>query len=256
MSKTDLRSRSASEIVDAAFALYRQHALQLIVVTAIATAPSIIYSLVMSGAPPTTPEEIMKQLPVIGVSLLSYTLASAVVSRIASDVYLGEQPDVAATVRDVLKRMPSILGALVVLFVLFFVAVLFLFLPVFWVTAMFYATIPIIVIEKCGAFAAMSRSKKLSKGNKLHILGTLALAMGIYLVLSVGLSLGSMAIGGQMLQILVMSLYAIVVGPVTNLAVMVLYYDTRIRVEGFDVEHMAQSLGTPSVAAPIGGSVA
>ena len=198
----------------------------------------------------------MKQLPVIAVSLLSYTLASAVVSRIASDVYLGGQPDVAATVRDVVRRMPSVLAALMMLFVLFTVAALFLLLPVFWVAALFYATIPIIVIEKRGAFAAMSRSAKLSKGNKLHILGTLALAMGIYVVLSLGLSLGSMAIGGQMLQILVMSLYAIVVGPVTNLAVMVLYYDTRIRVEGFDVEHMAQSLSTPSMASPMGGSVA
>jgi len=256
MSKIDLRARSASEIVDAAFALYRQHALQLIVVTAIATAPSIIYSLLMSGAAPTTPDEIMKQLPVIALSLLSYTLASAVVSRIASDVYLGEQPDVAATVRDVVRRTPSIFGALAVLSVLFMIATLLLVLPVFWVTAMFYATIPIIVIEKRGAFAAMSRSARLSKGNKLHILGTLALAMGIYLVLSVGLSLGSMAIGGQMLQLLVMSLYAIVVGPITNLAVMVLYYDTRIRVEGFDVEHMAESLSTGSMAAPMGGSVA
>ena len=67
VSKADLRARSASEIVDAAFALYRQHALQLIVVTAIATAPSIIYALVMSSAPPTTPADLMKQLPVIGV---------------------------------------------------------------------------------------------------------------------------------------------------------------------------------------------
>ncbi|MBC8087752.1 MAG: hypothetical protein H7Z40_10840, partial [Phycisphaerae bacterium] len=54
MSDTSLRPRGVSEIVDAAFALYRRHALQYIVVAAIATAPSLIISLLYVSTPPTT----------------------------------------------------------------------------------------------------------------------------------------------------------------------------------------------------------
>ena len=256
MLDTNLRARSASEIIDASFALYRQHAMQLIVVTAVAMAPSIIYTLLMSGTPPVTAADVLRQLPVVFISLFSYTLLNAVVSRMASDFYLGGQPDIAGTLRDLVTRLPAIIIAMIVLFVLSTVATIFLILPVFWVAAMFFATIPIIMIEKKGPFAALSRSAQLSKGQKWHILGTLALAFGIYVVLSIGLSLGAMAIGGQMLQIIVGSLYAIVVGPVVTLAVTVLYYDTRIRKEGFDVEHMAASLNSSLMAPPMPGPVA
>ena len=136
------------------------------------------------------------------------------------------------------------------------IAAMLLFFPVFWVGAMFFSTIPIIMIEKKGPFAAMGRSAGLSKGNKWHILGTMGLAMGIYIVLSIGLTLGATAIGGQMLQIIVSSLYAIVVGPALTLAQMVLYYDTRIRNEGFDVEHLAASLDSAPMAPPVSGSPA
>ncbi|MEO7996766.1 MAG: hypothetical protein ABI852_04935 [Gemmatimonadaceae bacterium] len=230
--------------------------MQYIVVAAIATAPSLILSLFLTGTPPATPADLFRMLPALVVSIVSYSLVSAVIVRMGSDVYLGTQPDVAATVRHVLKRVPALFGALLMTsFVAGISLVLFIF-PVFYVVALLFATVPAIVIEQKGASAAMARSAKLSKGLKLHILGTLALVYGIYFVLSIGLSLGFAAIGNQMLQIVAMSIFGIVVSPIMNLALMVLYYDTRIRSEGFDVEHMAQSLGAPQSTPTAGGVLA
>lgn len=256
MSDTSLRVRGVSEIVDAAFALYRLNGLQYIVVAAIATAPSLILSLFLTSTPPTTPAEALRYLPAIIVSTISYTLVSAMIVRMGSDVYLGAEPDIGATVRDVVKRLPALLGALFMTFFLAVLALLLFVFPVFFLIAMVFATVPAIVIEKKGAAGALARSSALSKGNKWHILGTLALVYGIYFVLTMGLSLVFALIGNQMLQLIIMSLVGIVASPIMNLALMVLYYDTRIRVEGFDVEHMAQSLAATQGSSNAGGVLA
>ncbi len=105
-----------------------------------------------------------------------------------------------------------------------------------------------IVLERKGVFAAISRSSQLSKGLKWHILGTLALVYGIYFVLSLGIPLLAALIGNAVIQFVIQSVFAILAAPILNLVVMVLYYDARIRSEGFDVEHMAHGLGNPQYA--------
>lgn len=253
---TSLRARGVSEIVDAAFALYRLNGMQYIVVAAIATAPSLILSLFLTSTPPTTPADLLRTFPAIIVGIISYSLVSAVIVHMGADVYLGRQPDVAATVRQILKRLPAIFGALIMTSFLAGLSLLLFIFPVFYVVALLFATVPVIVLEGKGASNAMARSAKLSKGRKLHILGTLALVYGIYFVLAIGLSLGFTAIGNQMLQTIAMSVFGIVVSPIMNLALMVLYYDVRIRAEGFDVEHMAQSLAAPQSSQAAGGVLA
>ena len=54
-----------------------------------------------------------------------------------------------------------------------------------------------------------------------------------------GLVLG----GSQVITTLLSTIVTIVIYPVIALTEMVLYYDARIRSEGFDLERMAQELG-------------
>ncbi len=182
------------------------------------------------------------------VGLVTYALVSAVIVRMGSDVYLGSEPDVAATLQRVLPRVPSLLAAIFLTSVMAFIGVLFLVLPVFYVLALVFATVPVVVLERLGPLAAVSRSATLSKGIKLHILGTLALVYGVFFVLAMGIPVLTMLVDNPVIQLVVQSLFSVVSAPILNLVVMVLYYDARIRTEGFDVEHMAQSLETSSVA--------
>lgn len=250
MSDTNLRVRSVSEIVDAAFSLYRRNGMQYITLAALATAPSIIASLLLNGGvQPATAGDLGKTIPVLIIGFITYGLTSAVIVRMGSDVYLGETPDVAATVRSVLPTVPAIVGATFVTGFLLFLSALLLLFPFFYVLPMLFATVPIIVLERRGVMAAVSRSAKLSDGIKLHILGTLALVYGIFFILSIGIPLLMLAVDNPVVQLVVQSLFSVVAAPIVNLVVMVLYYDARIRTEGFDVEHMAQSLGTSPAAA-------
>lgn len=245
MSDTNLRVRSISEIVDAAFVLYRRNGMQYITMAALATAPSLILNLILGGgASPTTVGQFTRMIPGMIIGIITYALVSATIIRMGSDAYLGSEPSVGATVREVLPRVPTLIGATLLVSLVVGFSAIFLLIPMFYVITLVFATIPIIVLERKGAFAAISRSRKLSVGIKWHILGTLALVYGIYFVLALGIPMLAAVVGGPMIQLLLQTVFAVVAAPILNLVVMVLYYDARIRAEGFDVEHMAQSLGT------------
>ncbi|MCC6241809.1 MAG: glycerophosphoryl diester phosphodiesterase membrane domain-containing protein [Gemmatimonadaceae bacterium] len=247
MSDSHLRVRSISEIVDAAVELYRRNGMQYITAAAIATAPSIILNLILNGGgEPTSLAGVMALLPGMIIGVITYAIVSATIIRMGSDVYLGSEPDVAATVRNVLPLVPTLIGASFVTTLLLAIAAVFFFFPVFYALALLFATVPIIVLERKGVFGALSRSAELSKNRKKHILGTLLLVYGIFFVLSIGVSALATVMGNYVVQLVVQSLFSIVASPILNLVVMVLYYDARIRAEGFDVEHMAGSMGSTS----------
>ena len=249
MTDSNLRVRSVSEIVDAAFSLYRRHAKQYITIAAIATAPSLIINLLLGGGvEPITPGDFIRMVPGVIIGLVTFALVSAVIVRMGSDVYLGGDPDVAATLQRVLPRVPALLASIVLTMVMVTVAALFLLLPSLYVVAVVFATVPVIVVERLSPLAAISRSASLSKNIKLHILGTLVLVYGVYFGLAIGIPILTLLVGNPVIQLVVQSLFGVVSAPILNLVVMVLYYDARIRAEGFDVEHMAQSLGTSPVA--------
>ncbi len=249
MSATALRARGVSEIVDAAFALYRRDGMQYITLAAILTAPSIVLNLMLTGgASPTSMFDFARLLPAMVLAWITYALVSGAIIRMGSNAYLGTHSDVAATVREVLPQVPTLIGAIILSSFMIAISAVFLFFPVFYVVSLLFATVPVIVLERKGVFAAISRSSQLSKGLKWHILGTLALVYGIYFVLSLGIPLLAALIGNAVIQFVIQSVFAILAAPILNLVVMVLYYDARIRSEGFDVEHMAHGLGNPRYA--------
>lgn len=249
MTDTNLRARSTSEIVDAAFALYRQNLLQYVMVTAVAYAPVLILSLLNSAAlEPQTASDLYSLLPVYLVSFVTMALITGVVARMGSDVYMGRDADVARTLRDVAPRVPALVVATLINAVLLIVSAIFLFFPAVWVYTRNFAVAPAIVLENVGPLAAFSRSGALSKGRKWHVFKTLLLVFGIYLLLSFGLLLLARMSGSTIVTLLLSSLFSVFAYPVVNLVTMVLYYDCRIRNEGFDLEHMTQALGSRDAA--------
>ncbi|MDQ6610910.1 MAG: glycerophosphoryl diester phosphodiesterase membrane domain-containing protein [Gemmatimonadota bacterium] len=250
MSDTNLRTRSVSEIVDAAFALYRRNAMQYIVITALATAPQLILTLLIQGTvQPKAPGDLLRLLPVYLLGIVTYSLVAGVVMRMGSDVYLGEEPDVGRTVKAVLPRVPALITGTLVTAILAAISMVLFILPVFYVLARFFAVQPAIVLENKGPLAALSRSGTLSYGRKWPILGTLVLVWGIFMILSVGITLLVTMIGSTILVLIASTLFSVLASPILHLVGMVLYYDARIRAEGFDVEHMSQSLGAAAPTA-------
>ena len=261
MSDLHLRPRTVSELVDAAFQLYRRHATLYVVAGAIAMTPVLLIQVFLPDARSVTGADAFTAglLPTL-MSWIANALISAVVMKIGSVAYLGGEPDLAVSLREVLPRIPRVLGTGALKLPLYFLGALALGCGMLYVMVRWFATATVVVLEDKGPIEAFGRSTELSKGRKRHILNTTLLVYLIYFILSMAvmavaalLSGGGQDFASSALLVVVSTAFTVVAYPVVALTEMVLYYDARIRGEGFDLERMAdaldpQPLGTQSPA--------
>lgn len=243
MIDTALRARNVSELVDAAFALYRRDAAAYIMVTAIANVPNLIAQILLLGQTDTASmASVMANLALMLVSIISYALMTGVVIALGSAVYLGGEADVAGAVRAVIPKIGTLVWAGVLRIPLFILGMLALLVGIFYVFARWFALEPVIVLEDKGAFESFGRSSELTVGRKWHVLKTLALGFLIFFIASFAAGAIGLASGSELVIVIVSTIFSIFAFPVIGLLTMLLYYDARIRAEGFDLQHMAQSM--------------
>jgi hypothetical protein len=254
MTEHRLRTRSTSEILDAAFQLYRQDAVQYIAVTAGAYAPWVLIQFVfgtVSGTPvaagpvaPSLTQALVSLVTAIGTSI-TFTLMNGVIVQMGADAYLGNRRgrDIGATIRAVLPRLPSLLLAGFYVSLLSGLGFLCFFVGFFYVVARLFAVAPAIVLEGQTAGGSLGRSSVLSRGLKWHVLWTLILTWLIFILAAVAAGIVAGILQSTVLTNILSTVITILVYPIIGLVGMVLYYDARIRSEGFDIEVMAQGLG-------------
>jgi hypothetical protein len=268
MSDLRLRARSVTEIVDAAFQLYKRDALEYVFVTAVAYAPLVLAQLfvlrgfTVVGVPQF--RAMSSATIILGLlGIFAYALMSGALSRFSSDVYLERPTGLGMAIRVVIPTVPRLIGATILfglVLMLGFIpivvgaaitsialTVLGFFLSIFWMfyaIARFFAVFQLIVLEDRGVVAAFARSGVLSQGRKGHILLTLFLVIVIFIVLSISVTMISQLLGSMAGTVVLQSLYTVIAYPLIGITQMILYYDTRIRAEGFDIEVMTGALGT------------
>jgi hypothetical protein len=162
-------------------------------------------------------------------------------------------------------------GALFVMVVVLVVIALIFY--VYWMLLRLSLAFPACVIEQIGAWPAVKRSSSLSYGTKgriflLYVLGGILswlLSMGITLPLIIisalipGMDNAQHAQAASTVMIFIIygasfSVQALV-RPVYGIALVVFYYDQRVRKEGFDIEWMMQQAGmTPPAQQAVSAS--
>ena len=242
-----LRPRSASEIVDAAFHLYRRDPLTYLLMSALCYTPLLVLQLVAIG-PATRIEEQLTRLTA-GFSLVmmfgtwvSLSLMSAVIVRLSSEDYLGRRLEPAVAVRDALVRLPAVMFGLLFKYILMVFGFFFFIVGALYVMARFFAVTAGIVIEGRGVAGAFGRSSTLSRGRKLHILGTSLLAFLIFVVIYFAIGILAAMTGSIVISTILTVVASIVAYPMFAIVEMLLYYDTRVRNEGYDIEMMAEAI--------------
>jgi len=248
MASPALRPRSAPELVDAAFQILRAHYPQFFMCSALAYLPWLVVDLVRVGDPLQ-----IDSINITGNLLLAlgwwleFAFMSAVLLVCASQAFLGDAVDVGSAVRRTVSRAPLLLLAAACRFTLIILGLFFFFFGALYPAARYFAVTPAIVLEGAGLRTAFARSSALSKGRKWHIILTMGLVFVIYLVLALGTMFVVGLIQVRLVQLIVMGLFSIVAYPIVAITAAVLYYDTRIKSEGLDIELMAGALeGAPS----------
>ena len=250
MSDIELRKRSATELVDAAFQLYRRHALVFIMATALFYAPWLVLNLILfrslAGATGTAASVGFGRLLFVWTgSFITFTLMSAVLTKMSAEAYLkGEPGRIEDAVRDVLPRVPSLIGSAIGKWFLITLGFMLLIVPGVIFSLMYIATTAAIVLEGKSVTDAFGRSQQLARNQKGHVFVTYLLIGLIWMLLYFGVLMLVSMLGFNLviLQVLI-TLFIIMYYPLFGIIEMLIYYDLRVRNEGYDVEVMAGSLG-------------
>lgn len=208
--------------------------------------------------------------------LVVLPLGEAATTRAVSDRYLDRPSSLGSAYRAALSRLRPLIamililiggyvGAFAALFALALalaalgggaVGVLIVLLAILAlagaVIAVYVRTVvavPAIVLEQVSGWRGLQRSWQLISGRFWPTFGRMALLLLISLIISGVVSaifeLPGSAISPDntfVFNQVATALAAVFVGPITYIGVTLLYYDARIRKEGFDIEMLARSL--------------
>lgn len=248
---SDFRPRSSSEILDAAFEIYRRHFVVFIAISVFAAIPGAIASYVGETALALHQVDAVLTsglISFLGLFIAPFTEGS--LSCATSAAYLGKTVDFEQSVRAAFVHPGRLFVAMVTKWILLAFGFLLLLVPGFIVYKRYFALPMTVLFEDNTVGDAVSRSRELSNGNGKRIFllngGVLVFTLIIMLTLEqmvTSISHGAVAAVGRLL-------ISMIISPFSTIVATLLYYDIRIRREGYDIELMTQALSatTPQLS--------
>jgi len=185
------------------------------------------------------------------IGVIGYLLVVGAVFRAASQAYVERSPETGASIRYAARRMHSLLwvGFLFVLGV--GLATIALVLPGIWLFVAWSVAIPALMVEDVRGSKALGRSFGLVRHNwwrtfaallvGLIFIGLLQFLIGLLSGAADGLAEESVILWAGVYDVL-NGISTIITAPLQAAIVTVIYYDLRVRKEGFDVELLTRGL--------------
>ncbi|MCU0624024.1 MAG: hypothetical protein MUF53_09185 [Gemmatimonadaceae bacterium] len=237
------RARSPVEILDAAVSLFRRHAAQYVMITAAVVVPLAAVQLVVGPPDPTgAAGDVTSQLVNLLATVIGFSVVFSALTRFGDAVYHGRTPDAGASLRAAVPLAPRIIAATVAQWMLIFVGAFGLIIGAFWMLCLTFAVTPVLVLEGRSVADAFSRSSALSKGRKRHIFSAVFLSGLVYTGVAIVVSLVGLFLEDAVVTLLLNTVVQLVAYPILSLTYLVLYYDARIRSEGYDLDVLQASL--------------
>jgi len=225
--------------------ILRRNFVSFITLSFIFTIPSMVLEFLFSDTENLSDSKDMQVL--IGAAvyfvqfILSYLVNATIVYGVISDLR-GQR----ATVVDAINRgLPMLLPVLIVAIIssisMVFGFVLFV-IPGIVIMTMLWFSVPVVVAERSGIFASLSRSTQLSKGYRWKILGLILITLVItYITDFIGISVPLAILDFSIvdiktyLEILSKVIRSIIFAVISALA----YHDVRIAKEGISTDDIA-----------------
>ncbi len=266
-----LHPMSFGDVLDGAFRLLKANLATIVLVTAVFFVPleliSAFFTRHLSGGPGLL--QVLRDTSlaeqgvgeglspierggIAGTALLGLLITPFVggaITQVVAASYLGRQLSVGDAIRTTGRRVWALLGAAILVHLIELVGLVLCLLPALVAMAFLICTTPAVMIEELGPIKSMRRSFTLVRPRFWPVLG-IALVSGILAILLrnvlgtpftlaarlVGLQWGFILLAiGSIVPILVAS-------PFVWIVATLVYFDARIRHEGFDLQMIARGL--------------
>jgi hypothetical protein len=266
-----LRPLEIGDLLDETFRMYRRHFFLFAGISVILSIPlaasagfsffALFNNLAQQTASTQAPDlgpTLASLAVVLVLTIALYPLLYGSITYAACESALGRPVTFWGAMRAAFRRYFHILGfflLLVPMVVLFCLFPLWIWIGVRWIVWM-----PVMFVENVGLGAALGRSWRLIEGRWWRTF--LVLFLMYILIQVVATALQAFLFLGQILLSAVVSSYvslaiseatgilvSSLVNPILQIAVVLIYFDLRVRREGLDLFQLAQRLGAPPPAA-------
>ncbi len=193
----------------------------------------------------------------VNLLILPFTLGAVMYA--ACESALGRPVTAGGVFFGVLRRYFPLLGYWMLFIISFYIALALCVLPVIlwtWIFVLWIVVTPVMFVENIGLGAAMGRSWRLVEGRWWRTFLILFLMVILWYVVQLGLG-AFLQLGQVLLQLFVSPFIAAaiaaasaqivgaVVNPILQIAIVLIYFDLRVRKEGLDLFQMAYRLSAP-----------
>jgi len=272
-----LRPLAIGEVLDVAIKIVWRNAGTLFRLVAIVIAPvQVLAALVQASAfpdeanrpwfsttpppgepQPIDPDELWLTIAAFGVitllSFLASTVATGASFKAVADAYLGEKPDWRSSLQFALTRLHSILWVTILGLIVVGVGLVLCLVPGVWLWVAFAVAVPVLLTEGLKGRRALGRSRALVKGRwwptfGLLLIGYLLAGMATFVLVGLVETLAFTDAGESSVVYLTLATIANIVAavlttPFTVAFIAVMYFDLRVRKEGFDLQLLAERIG-------------
>ena len=279
MDPAGLRPLGVGEILDVAIKIYRSRFSVLIKTVAVVLAPVFVLGAVIrlsipsaeedlfdATQPGATPDFDASEIWAVLAGALLITILAFVASQVAtgacfkavSGAYLDEEPDWRESLRFARSRLGSLLWLSFLLVVLLVPAFLACIVPGVYLWGAWAVATPVLLFDDVRGWGALKRSRELVKGRWWPTAGVLvlvAILTGIVQTVFLGLLAGVVSVSDNEVAAAVadaigQTLSGALITPLSAAVLTVLYFDLRVRKEGFDLELMARRMGVDPSTVP------
>jgi hypothetical protein len=264
-----LRPLGIGEVLDAGIKVYRNKFATMLKAVAVVIVPVQVLNVLITlslpdtsttaGTTTTTSDSewagLAALLVIVVVNIVSSTLAEAACLKAVSDTYLGTDTDWRGSLRFGFRRLGSLLWLTLIHGVIVLLAFAACIAPGVWLYVAWSVAVPALLMEGTRGFQALGRSFNLVRGRWWPTAGILLLANLLATTVAFGFGLLALPLvftgrDNEFVFDLANGVFgavaAVVTIPFVAAVVAVIYFDLRVRKEGFDLQLMAQRIGAPA----------
>lgn len=192
-------------------------------------------------------------LLVLLVFVVVFPLCQGAIVHKVSAGYLGEPIGASESYRRASRRLIKLVLTNILAYLVIAIGFVLLVVPGVIFALWFVPVTAVVMLEGVGGTAALGRSRELMRGNlgKGFVLMLLVTVLGFMFGMAMG-GITALPWPHDALGAFVQTVAQALILPVQLAPLVLLYYDLRIRKEGFDIEQLARSVAEPPE--PAGGT--